>query len=243
MGQPSDSIYPYNGPANMLKPVHLIETIRDLTSGEEISARQFIVKCHMGNHHPQYIGIKTDKQRVKMSVENGVHDGFQVHMFNASNFINHNIVIMSDGTKCGNVSIQKGSFIDLFELDGKACNEDLENTLIRLKEQLQNEKLLGSIMYSCSGRGPNPGLLEDTMADAKKFAKHFPFLPCVGLYAGGEIGPVATFGNKDVFRRGKVALQGFTAVFAVFVVPKRGPTKYNLNDSKENIQKFIEKRF
>ena len=59
-----------------------------------------------------------------------IFDGFEVHMFNGSNFLNGSIAIMTDGNEHCERAIVKGSLVDLFELDGKACNEDLENKVI-----------------------------------------------------------------------------------------------------------------
>ena len=55
-------------------------------------------------------------------------------------------------------------------------------------------------------------------------------LPLVGLWAGGEIGPEAIADLEGgVLRSGdtamKTALQGFTAVFGVFVVPDRAAAR------------------
>jgi len=39
--------------------------------------------------------------------------------------------------------------------------------------------------------------------------------------AGGEIGPKALAGNETcVFQKGNAAIQGFTTVFVLFIVPK-----------------------
>ena len=242
--RPEQENYPYSAQEpSMLKPIHIINTMKSNITGEEITATEFMIHGHRGNHQPHYIGIKNILKEEDDESNMDIFDGFEVHMFNGSNFLNGSIAIMTDGNEHCERAIVKGSLVDLFELDGKACNEDLENTLLRLKTQLQHEKLLGGIMYSCNGRGPDTELLETEMADAKRFSKHFSALPCLGLYAGGEIGPMATFGNKNIFRKGKVALQGFTAVFAVFVVPRKGPIRYYLDDGEENVERYIRDRF
>ena len=237
---PTDENYPYDGPSHLLKPLSVIHSVRNPKSNTVISAKRFVVNSHEGNRHPQYIGVK--KVNINPDDEDS-NDGFEVQMFNGSNFIEGNIAIMADANVSSEKFFENGDLVDLFELDAKACVEDMENTLIRLKAQLKNEKLLGSIMYSCNGRGPSAGLLGEEMSDATRFANHFDTLPCVGLYAGGEIGPRATFGNRDIFRKGKVALQGFTAVFAVFVVPKKEKKKYFIDDSDESIQTFLRSNF
>lgn len=127
------------------------------------------------------------------------------------------------------------STIDLFELDGSTCVDHLEKTLSKLQSQLVKEKLLGALMFSCSGRGPDSGFIP-RMADATRFEKAFPGLPMLGFYAGGEIGP--EFGKK-----GKVALQSFTAVFGVFIAPIRTASKFILDDTPENLAQHINQRF
>jgi FIST C domain len=140
--------------------------------------------------------------------------------------------------------------IDFFALDGEACAEHVTNTMRLLQAQVvQNdrENVLAAIMISCSGRGPNPGwLLRREMADANAFASAFgPDVPCVGFYAGGEIGPLATAPardadpNRNLFQRGKAALQGFTAVFALFVAPKVDLRFVYIDDCPEHLADFI----
>merc|ERR1711935_622950 len=95
-------------------------------------------------------------------------------------------------------------------------------------------------MYTCSGRGPTPyGLIPERMSDATRFARVFPDVPCLGLYANGEFGPVALAGNKNVFQIGRAMHQGFTAVFALFIVPVNKGISYNLDDSSNNVREFV----
>ena len=95
-------------------------------------------------------------------------------------------------------------------------------------------------MFSCNGRGPESGgLIQETMADATRFAKIFPDVPCLGFYAGGEIGPLALAGKQNVFQKGKAAVQGFTAVFCLFIVPVVERRNYNLDDSPEAVRQFV----
>ncbi|OEU16504.1 hypothetical protein FRACYDRAFT_217938 [Fragilariopsis cylindrus CCMP1102] len=115
----------------------------------------------------------------------------------------------------------------------------------KLKDQTKNEQILGALMYTCCGRGPdnNPDFISEEMSDAKRFANKFPNVPCLGFYANGEFGPIALAGNNNVFQTGRALHQGFTAVFALFIVPiKDGTDMYNLDDSIDNVQKFVRKR-
>lgn len=112
-----------------------------------------------------------------------------------------------------------------------------------------NQEVLGSLLFSCNGRGPARFLdLQGAAAgiDARAFTAAFPNTCCTGFYAMGEIGPQSIWTEQAVqahhqhqpqqlqqqgqvspslalSQTGSSALQGFTAVFAVLCVPKRGP--------------------
>jgi hypothetical protein len=80
------------------------------------------------------------------------------------------------------------------------------------------------------------------MSDATRFAKAFPNVPCLGFYAEGEIGPEALAGLESAFQTGKAALQGFTAVFALFIVPVIDLSGVQLDDCCENVEQFVTSR-
>ena len=138
--------------------------------------------------------------------------------------------------------------VDFFALDGEACGEHVETTMQQLKKHTDDkeEHVLAAMMYSCAGRGPNPGwLLRKPMADANAFSKAFGGeVPCIGFYAGGEIGPLAKAPapdaeSRNLFQRGKAALQGFTAVFALFIAPKVDLRQVEIDDSPDRVSEFI----
>ena len=136
-----------------------------------------------------------------------------------------------------------GAEVDFYCLDGEACCQDVDRTLSLLRDQTQGEEILGAVMFSCSGRGPRQGrLIHEDMMDATRFARAFPDVPCLGFYAGGEIGPMALVGNQKVFRKGRAAVQGFTAVFCLFIVPVVKRREYELDDGPDAVQKFIKDR-
>lgn len=97
-------------------------------------------------------------------------------------------------------------------------------------------------MISCNGRGPEQSMLEEEMADARRFARAFPGVPCIGFYAGGEIGPEARARKLDPFNTGKACIQGFTAVFGVFIVPERSEKFEVLDDMPETVRNFLRYR-
>lgn len=135
------------------------------------------------------------------------------------------------------------SNIDLFTLDSEASLLDINTSVSRLKAQVGDETVLGAVMYSCSARGPKAGsIFSHDMGDVKAFSEVFTGVPCVGFYAGGEVGPLTRTGRNDVFAQGNSALQGFTAVFALFIVPPVKLRNVDLDDSRANVEAFCQEK-
>ena len=129
-------------------------------------------------------------------------------------------------------------------LDYAHTPEALKATLKSLKKQFENRKI--SIVFGCGGNRDKikRSMMGKEMADASSFEETFPGLPCLGFYAGGEIGPMAKADNNNVFQQGQAALQGFTVVFGVFVVPIPTDTKHmRLDDSPENCLNHMRRKF
>jgi hypothetical protein len=170
-------------------------------------------------------------------------NGFELHVLNPISIQTDSIILMTDGSGEQTKSLVNAQ-LDLFSLDGDECKRHMDWTLQQLKEQTRDETILGAVMFSCNGRGPRArSLLREAMSDATRFHKHFENIPCCGFYAGGEIGPMALAGSHHhVFQRGKVAVQGFTAVFALFIVPATQPRAFDLDDSDENVANFVRDR-
>jgi hypothetical protein len=58
--------------------------------------------------------------------------------------------------------------------------------------------------------------------------------------AGGEIGPMATVGKRDVLQSGKAAIEGASRQsLRRFIVPARKPGTFQLDDGPENVIKFV----
>ena len=225
----NDEGYLFQG--SELPPYHLIKQIKDRDTNEILSFDQMMTRL-MSISTSEFIGIKRPGC-----------DGFELEMMSRYSQYVDAFMVMTDGSENQLQSLQNAE-IDFFDLDGGACLQDMDTTVQSLKAQTQNEQILGALMFSCAGRGPEPGfLLPAKMSDATRFAKGFPNVPCLGFYAGGEIGPLALAGNSNIFQTGRVALQGFTAVFALFIVPKVDKINYHLDDSTENVQQFMKKRF
>jgi len=217
---------------------HLVRKIRNIETNREYTPPQLFASLGM----PDMIGLRRPGS-----------DGFELHVPNPMSFHMSTLVFLIQGA-AGVASTDSpaaeeqplvGANIDLFDLDGPACVRDVELKMEMLREQTVGERVLGAVMFSCAARGPRAGsLIGEDMADAKRFARSFPRVPCLGFYAGGEIGPLALAGG-GVFRTGSAALQGFTAVFALFIVPPAvdlSSATRDLDDSRENTQAFLGRR-
>lgn len=225
LARPGDDSYMFRG--NDLKPIHMITKIHDRETGKTMLAAELMTKAD----NADFVGLKRPS-----------HDGFELHMMSPYCQATQSYLIYTDGSP-EQLESYENAEIDLFNLNGDACLEDMDATVSKLKKQTRGEEILGAIMFSCNGRGPRRGgLIKEAMADANRFSKGFPDVPCLGFYAGGEIGPQALAGNENVFQTGRAAVQGFTAVFALFIVPVVENPNYHLDDCRENVTKFIESR-
>jgi len=226
LARPGDDSYLFRG--EDLKAMHTIKQIRNTESGK-VTAMEWIAQV---SRTADFIGLKRPGK-----------DGFELHMMTPYCTMTENFLIMTNGSPEEIATLQHAE-IDFFKLTGDACLADMDTTVAKLKDQTKGEKILGAVMYSCNGRGPERrGLITETMADATRFSKGFPNVPCLGFYAGGEIGPLALAGNVKVFQTGRVTVQGFTAVFALFIVPDlEPPESYQLDDCNENVLQFVHSR-
>lgn len=213
-------------------PVHMIRQIKDTDTGALYSPTEVLTKIGtLATKPPQFLGLKRPG-----------HDGFELTTMNTMTMELNTFVVIAGECNASQEPLE-GAEIDFFTMSEKSIMEDMDRTMVQLREQTKGEELLGALMYSCNGRGPTPTLrnfISEQMIDATRFARVFPDVPCMGFYAGGEFGPIALAGNENVFQTGRSRQQGFTAVFALFIVPvKDGPATYNLDDSINNVQQFV----
>lgn len=224
--RPGEEDYMFRGDPTLLKPTHVIRTVRDNETGKTVSPLAILASA--GASQPEFIGLRRPTT-----------DGYELHGLSPFSLQANSIVLMTDGSPEQEASILNAD-VDFFSLDWKSCLDHMDSTLEKLKVQTKDEVILGGIMYSCNGRGPERrSMLREEMADAKRFHKHFPGVDLCGFYAGGEIGPMAMVGKRDIFRSGKAAVQGFTAVFALFIVPAMKPGAFYLDDSPDNVLQFV----
>ena len=208
---------------------HLIRTIRDDTDGKIYTIEE-IARTY---GQSDFVGLRFANQ-----------DGFLLETPHPISVrLNALLLIASSGIN-EDVTLT-GANVDFFDLSGKQCLYDMTYCMEQLRTQTTNEEILGAIMFSCAGRGPHAGMfITESMADVKRFASVFPNVPCLGFYADGEIGPLALAGRQSVFQQGNACVQGFTAVFALFIVPPfNWETTRKLDDSSACVAAFIENRF
>jgi hypothetical protein len=182
-------------------PVHLIRKIKDKTSDAVYSPMEVIHKYLWSDpHRAQFLGLKRRG-----------YDGFELSQMNNLVMELDMFVVVVDGSEISEESLE-GAELDFYNLNGKACMEDMNRTMLKLKEQTEGEEIMGALMYTCSGRGPAPsGLIPERMSDATRFANVFKDVPCLGFYANGEFGPVALAGNENVFQIGRSMHQGVSS--------------------------------
>ena len=224
----------YRGdPAGGNESFHVINRVKNRETGEEMDSIDFVLQ-----NRAEFVGMK----------RNG-GDGFDLTMLQSYNVATGQLMLIEmatrpdDAAHRGEIRDHRGSQIDLFNLDGQACIEDVGIKLERLKELVAGKRLLAGLMFSCNGRGPGKAfLINEEMCDANAWHNRFPSVPLLGFYAGGEIGPRAMAGNMDIFQRGNSSLQGFTAVFVLFVVPKIEMGGFSIDDGPENVDEFMRER-
>jgi len=214
---------------------HVINRVKSSETGEELDGVNFV----LGNQ-AEFVGLR---RIYDDTTPQG--DGFDLTMLQMPNVGTGKLMIAETGSAIGTVPIAShvGSQIDIFNLDGDACIQDVKLKLDRLKELVEGQRLLAGLMFSCNGRGPDASyLIDEEMCDARTWSERFPSVPMLGFYAGGEIGPRAIVGNRNIFQRGQAALQGFTAVFVLFIVPKMDIGSFSLDDGHDSIDAFMRER-
>ncbi len=94
--------------------------------------------------------------------------------------------------------IRVGQTVRLHALSGEAADEDLAIALRTLQQNIGSQRVAGGLMFTCNGRGRR--LFGAANHDAESVTTAVG-APLAGMFANGEIGPVA----------GETFLHGFTA--------------------------------
>ena len=223
--RPSEEGYIFSGPPGELPSYHMLRSIRNVRTGETVSVPRWL--SGYGAH--DLVGLRQPGQ-----------DGFCLHTSHPLSRNLGGLLFFQDSTLP--TAPMTNYEIDLYSLDGKACRDDVHSTLQALQEEVSEKQLLGACMFSCLARGPSPGMLGERMADASAWAQYFPTVPLLGWYAGGEIGPTAMAGRQRALRgrdeKQRATLQGFTAVFALWIVPLVDWKSIQLDDAADTVKAF-----
>lgn len=94
--------------------------------------------------------------------------------------------------------IRVGQTVRLHSLSGVAADEDLSIALGTLRQSIGSQRVAGALLFTCNGRGRR--LFGEVNHDAEAVTTAVE-APLAGMFANGEIGPVA----------GETFLHGFTA--------------------------------
>lgn len=170
--------------------------------GVERPALDFIQEGYNRAQAMPFIGITRD-----------VAEGFALHDVRGATE-GGDVVIGTD-------AVTPGHFLQVFMLDAESTKEDLKQRLEAAKRACANQskQVLGGLLFTCGGRGNRFYKAKDV--ETNIFTNAMPNIGMSGVFAGGEIGPeaLAALPADSTFRRG-AQIQGFTAVFGIFFVPR-----------------------
>jgi len=148
-----------------------------------------------------------DKQRVIF--QRGPHIGmamneYQDH-FDRGDFLISSVIGADedDGAVAVGAMVRTGQTIQFHVRDAESADEDLRSMLSPLKT-LPEGKGRGALLFTCNGRGTR--MFEQPHHDAAVVQSMIGPIPMAGLFAQGELGPVA----------GRNHIHGFTASLAIF---------------------------
>merc|ERR1711871_229821 len=121
-------------------PTACIRSIRRTSDGQVRQATEFIIEMLQSSRRPEYVGLYTD-----------VANGFQLHGLQREMFSQDGMLLWSEDP----TGAAEGNPFDVFRFDPEACMIDVDNTLRLLRDNLKGEQLMGALMFSCGGRGPD----------------------------------------------------------------------------------------
>ncbi|HYD49534.1 MAG TPA: FIST C-terminal domain-containing protein, partial [Terriglobales bacterium] len=104
--------------------------------------------------------------------------------------------------------VQEQQVVQFHLRDARTSHDDLDTHLRLYREQHQDQRPSGALLFSCLGRGAR--LYGAPDHDSNLFHEHLGALPLGGFFCNGEIGPV----------QGRSFLHGYTSSFGLFR-PKR----------------------
>mmetsp|Transcript_18816 Transcript_18816/g.57166 ORF Transcript_18816/g.57166 Transcript_18816/m.57166 type:complete len:484 (+) Transcript_18816:383-1834(+) len=161
-----------------------------------------------GGNVPFFVGLGDDAE-----------SGYELHQLTS---IARNRNGMETGIQLGyDLDLQAGQHIRIFGLESKSALNDVEARLQAAQETCAElaKMPLGGLLFTCGGRGLQ--FYGRSEVESSIFQRKLPGTPLSGIFALGEVGPAALAGSKPgSLKRADPKLQGFTAVFGVWFVPR-----------------------
>lgn len=146
-----------------------------------------------------------DRRRAHRALHLGIVIDEHQNRFERGDFLVRNLVGADQTTGAvaiGDV-VQEGQTVQFQLRDAQSASEDL-NLLLAADRATHRHPPLGTLMFSCCGRGQ--GLFERPNHDAAAVTERLGPIPIAGFFAQGEVGPVG----------GRNFLHGYTASLALF---------------------------
>ena len=117
--------------------------------------------------------------------------------------------------------VVRGQYLRVFGLSAESAIEEVSARLVAAQQACaaMAREPLGRLLFTCGGRGAR--FYNMRHVECELWRDALPGTPLSGMFALGEVGPEALAGQRpDSARRAPAKLQGFTAVFGIFFLPK-----------------------
>ncbi|CAK4103272.1 unnamed protein product [Aphanomyces euteiches] len=121
----------------------------------------------------------------------------------------HGVVFSQSSSEESQSHWAEGSYGVFCTHSEKAALRDFESSLRHAKQIAA--KPVGALMFPCAARGE--AFYDEQNVESEAFKAAFPGVPLQGVFAGGEIGPLAMPGGKF---KAQLQLQQFTTCGALF---------------------------
>lgn len=126
--------------------------------------------------------------------------------YRQGDFLVRNVMRMDERGKALAIGelLRPGMVVQFHVRDRKTSADDLESLLSRFAADAGDARPVGSLLFSCLGRGEH--LYGRADHDSEAFRRHLGDVPLGGFFCNGEIGPVL----------GTTFLHGYTSAFGLF---------------------------
>jgi len=164
------------------------------------------------------IANRTANQHIPLYLGLGHADGLTLYHYDTLDRQDYSaLVLRTDGSQD-----LPGLGVRIYGLDGPSSREDIKRRLQAGARACANQSrdVLGGLLFTCCGR-TSPFYDGDENVEISLFRNVFPRQQIGGFLCYGEIGPRFQAGSDpDNPVREKAYIQGYTAVYGMFFVPK-----------------------